>query len=93
MEKLGVGFAKNKGSFDRHVTRAIFFIITFISAQPRATFKGAAGRIWPAGRHLRRPALALILFITVNRQILPRPGPQRITILNLQTRLFLPLDY
>ncbi len=53
--KWGVGFAQNKGSFDRymkHIIRPIYF--SFISAQLWATFKGATR---PADRHLRRPGV------------------------------------
>ena len=35
------------------------YINFFISARLRATFKGATGWIWPAGRHLRRPVLEI----------------------------------
>ena len=37
--------------------RAIRPCFSFISTRPRATFKGAAGRIWRAGRHLTRPGI------------------------------------
>ncbi len=33
---------------------------SYISARLQATFKGAAGRIWLAGRHLRRPDLSIL---------------------------------
>ena len=56
--KSGRRIGPRRGSFDSYMTRVIRSLyFTFISAQPRATFKGAAGRIWPAGCHLRRPAL------------------------------------
>ena len=44
---------------DRYMTRAIIRpnYFDFISALPRATFKGSAGRIWPEGSYLRSPDL------------------------------------
>ena len=55
----GAGFAQIRGSFgsgDRYMT-LIGLYFPFTCARPRATLKGVTGRIWPAGRHLRRPAL------------------------------------
>ena len=42
--KLGVGFAKNKGSFDRHVTRALISFYYYFYQCPAAShFEGRCG--------------------------------------------------
>ena len=38
-------------------TWCVSLLALFFGARPQATFHCTAGRIWPAGRYLRRPAL------------------------------------
>ena len=56
--KRGVEFAKIRDHMTGIWCMSLAGLyISFIGAMPRAFFKGAMGRIWLAGRHLRRPAI------------------------------------